>query len=59
MGVPFDVAIRLGALDDSTLIARTGGAIQYRLCASELYLAPHGRPRARRPCHSSGIDGSG
>jgi DNA-binding transcriptional LysR family regulator len=40
-----DVAIRIGALQDSTLHARALGASRLRLVASPAYLAAHGKPR--------------
>jgi DNA-binding transcriptional LysR family regulator len=44
----FDLAIRAGALSDSTLIARHLGAIHFILVASPQYLEKHGRPRSPR-----------
>ena len=41
-----DVAIRIGALRDSTLHARTLGASRLRVLASPAYLKTHGRPRS-------------
>lgn len=40
-----DLAIRLGALKDSTLVARKLAANRRVLCASPAYLAKHGVPR--------------
>ena len=40
-----DVAIRIGALPDSTLHARAIGSSGIRVLASPAYLAAHGRPR--------------
>lgn len=40
-----DVAIRIGHLADSTLIARRLGELSWQLCASPLYLAKHGTPQ--------------
>jgi DNA-binding transcriptional LysR family regulator len=42
----FDLAIRAGALSDSTLIARKLGAIHFVLVASPRYLDRRGRPRS-------------
>lgn len=42
----FDIAIRAGALSDSTLIARNLGALQFLPVASPRYLKKHGRPRS-------------
>jgi DNA-binding transcriptional LysR family regulator len=41
-----DVAIRSGALGDSTLVARKVGEATRVICASPLYLEKHGTPRA-------------
>jgi len=40
-----DIAIRIGALEDSTLHARTLGSSRLRVLASPAYLAEHGEPR--------------
>lgn len=40
-----DVAIRIGHLADSTLIARRLGELSWQLCASPLYLSKHGTPQ--------------
>lgn len=40
----FDVAVRLGALQDSTLVARKVGDVQRRIYASASYLRTHGTP---------------
>lgn len=42
----FDLAIRAGALSDSTLVARNLGAVQTVLVASPRYLKKRGRPRS-------------
>jgi DNA-binding transcriptional LysR family regulator len=41
----FDVAVRIGDLADSSLIATRVGAVRRVVCASPAYLAAHGRPR--------------
>ena len=41
----FDLAIRIGALDDSGLVARRLASNRRVLCASPAYLEQHGRPR--------------
>ena len=41
----FDVAIRLGRLEDSSLIAHRLCDMPYAICASPGYLATHSRPR--------------
>src|SRR5256885_758202 len=40
-----DVAIRIGHLPDSTLVARKLGELHWQLAASPHYLAQHGTPR--------------
>ena len=42
----FDLAIRIGALEDSSLISRPLGRIDLAACASPAYLATHGVPTA-------------
>lgn len=55
VGERFDLAVRLGELDDSRLVARRVCARRRLLCASPDYLARHGAPRrpedlTRHPC---------
>lgn len=45
VGSGFDVGIRIGALGDSSLIARRLASNRRVLCASEAYLNQYGRPR--------------
>ena len=40
-----DVAVRLGDLPDSTLVARKIATLQWMVCASPKYLAQHGEPK--------------
>ncbi|MCB1728018.1 MAG: LysR family transcriptional regulator [Gammaproteobacteria bacterium] len=40
----FDMAVRIGALRDSTLLARRLGTVRFVTCASPDYLARHGVP---------------
>ncbi len=40
-----DLAIRIGALKDSTLVAKKLASNRRVLCASPAYLAEHGTPR--------------
>ena len=42
----FDVAVRLGDLPDSTLIARKIATLQWVVCAAPKYLTEHGAPKA-------------
>jgi DNA-binding transcriptional LysR family regulator len=42
----FDIAIRAGALSDSTLMARKLGSVDFVLVASPSYLKKRGRPRS-------------
>lgn len=55
IGAGYDLAIRIGALDDSRLIARKLASNRRVLCAAPAYLERHGRPRtpaelARHEC---------
>lgn len=43
-----DMAVRIGPLPDSSLIARNVGEVRRILCASRSYLDTHGRPKAPR-----------
>lgn len=50
-----DLAVRIGALPDSSLIAARAGFIRHAVCASAAYLKEHGTPRtpddlAKHPC---------
>ncbi len=49
-----DLAVRIGELPDSTLVARRVGEVRPIVCASRDYLKRHGRPR--RPADLSGHD---
>jgi DNA-binding transcriptional LysR family regulator len=50
----FDIALRIGVLPDSSLVAKLIGRSAYRVVASPAYLARHGTPRrpADLPAHS-------
>lgn len=41
-----DMAVRIGALPDSGLVARKVGEVRHIVCASQSYLETHGRPNA-------------
>jgi len=56
-----DVAVRIGELADSSLVATRVGSVRRVACASPAYLAAHGRPRrpsdlARHACISTTLD---
>ncbi len=42
----FDLAVRIGRLPDSTLVARSLGVVERVVCASPTYLAEHGAPES-------------
>lgn len=46
VGEGYDMAVRIGQLGDSTLVARAIAPTQLLLCASPAYLAQHGTPAA-------------
>ncbi len=48
----FDVAVRIAALQDSSLIARRLAAIQLAVCASPDYLKAHGTPCVPQDLHA-------
>ncbi|AZD30320.1 LysR family transcriptional regulator [Pseudomonas chlororaphis] len=54
LGEGYDLALRIGVLEDSTLIARRIASIQRVYCASPAYLAERGTPR--RPEELQGHD---
>ncbi|WAP67488.1 LysR family transcriptional regulator [Jiella pelagia] len=58
-----DLALRIGALPDSAMIALRLGTVRWIVCASPAYLARNGRPEtpadlARLPCVTFGIAGA-
>lgn len=60
----FDVAIRIGALPQSDLIARKLGVARSIVCASPAYLAAHGTPQtphdlSQHTCLSYSLSGGG
>lgn len=40
----FDLALRIGDLSDSSLVAQPLGAVELHVCAAPIYLQRHGRP---------------
>lgn len=44
----FDMAVRIGMLEDSTLLARRIGDVRLMTCASPAYLGEHGTPETPR-----------
>ncbi|WP_458377596.1 LysR family transcriptional regulator [Pseudomonas fluorescens] len=48
----YDLALRIGVLEDSTLIARRIASIQRVYCASPAYLAERGMPRKPEDLHA-------
>jgi DNA-binding transcriptional LysR family regulator len=62
IGEGFDLALRIGALPDSTLVARPLGTLQMIACCSPAYLRTHGAPASpadlhRHPCLLYGQEG--
>lgn len=55
----FDVAVRIGPLSDSRLVARRVGQVRRVLCASPDYLARRGRPRTPTDLRKHDIISSG
>ena len=51
----FDIAVRIAALKDSTLIARRIVTVRHAVCASPAYLAERGRPET--PAELAGHEG--
>ncbi len=56
-----DVAVRIGPLHDSSMIATRVGAVRYVVCASPAFLATHGTPKtpddlAGLPCVTFGVN---
>ena len=49
-----DIAVRIGSLRDSTMVATRVGAVRNVVCASPAYLAAHGTPRS--PADLAGLD---
>ena len=52
-----DMAVRIGALPDSSLVATRVGTVRRIVCASPAYLAAHGTPKT--PADLAGLDGIG
>lgn len=55
----FDVAVRIGPLSDSRLVARRVGQVHRVLCASPDYLARRGRPRTPKDLRKHDIISTG
>lgn len=51
----FDCVLRVGSLDDNTLVARPLGAMQIVNCASPAYLATRGTPRTLADLHAHAL----
>ncbi|GAB7535941.1 LysR family transcriptional regulator [Burkholderia sp. 3C] len=51
IGEGFDLALRIGALADSTLVARTLGTLRMIACCSPRYRAQHGEPATPAELH--------
>jgi DNA-binding transcriptional LysR family regulator len=52
LGEGYDLALRIGVLEDSTLIARRIASIERVYCASPAYLAERGTPQQPEDLHS-------
>lgn len=46
IGDQLDIAVRIGALSDSSMIAARVGSVRFVVCASPDFLATHGMPKA-------------
>jgi DNA-binding transcriptional LysR family regulator len=51
IGEGFDLALRIGALPDSTLVARPLGTLRMIACCSPAYLRAHGEPASPAELH--------